>query len=100
MINILTIQHSDKSTSSFTSLSENLGSIIRDIHRGLIYSLGKEKSNQVLGMMMNVTTLLVENCSYERLSKDHLPSLYRAVTAHWKEPSKGNFPYLQAKFFT
>jgi hypothetical protein len=41
-------------------------------------------------MLMNVTTVLVENCSYERLSKNHLPCLYQAVIPHWKESGKYN----------
>ncbi|CAO3627309.1 unnamed protein product [Mucor fragilis] len=78
-------QESDKSKSSFTSLSENLGSIIRDVHQGLIYGLGKEQSTHVLTLMMHATTVLVENCSYERLSKSHLPRIYHAIADHWKE---------------
>lgn len=80
--------NSDKNKSSFTSLSENLGSIIRDVHQGLIYGLAKEQSKQVLTLMMHIATVLVENCSYERLSKSHLPSIYYAVADHWKEQSK------------
>ncbi|KAI7896773.1 uncharacterized protein EV154DRAFT_173472 [Mucor mucedo] len=76
---------SEKSQSSFTSLSENLGSIIHDVHRGIICGLGKEQTHQVLSMLMNVTTVLIENCSYERLSEKHLPCLYQAVIPHWKE---------------
>jgi hypothetical protein len=38
--------------------------------------------------MMHVTTVLVANCSYERLSKSHLPRIYHAITEHWKELSK------------
>ncbi|EPB90414.1 hypothetical protein HMPREF1544_02780 [Mucor circinelloides 1006PhL] len=78
-------QESDKNKSSFTSLSENLGSIVRDVHQGLIYGLAKEQSKQVLTLMMHIATVLVENCSYERLSKSHLPSIYYAVADHWKE---------------
>lgn len=78
---------SEKSKSSFTSLSENLGSMIRDIHRGLVYALRKEQTNQILNMLMNVVSILVDNCSYERLSKEHLPSLYHVVVQHWKEPA-------------
>lgn len=62
--------------------------MIRDIHRGLVYALGKEQTNQILSMLMNVVSILVDNCSYERLSKDHLPSLYHAVVQHWKEPGR------------
>ncbi|KAI9478694.1 MAG: hypothetical protein EXX96DRAFT_256100 [Benjaminiella poitrasii] len=79
---------SDKHKSSFTSLSENLGSMIHDIHQAFIYSLDKEQTTQVLTLIMQAIVLLVENCSYERLSKSHLPSLYHAIKAHWKEPSK------------
>lgn len=39
-------------------------------------------------MLMNVTTVLLENCSYERLSDKHLPCLYQAVIPHWKEVGK------------
>jgi hypothetical protein len=60
-----------------------LGSTIHDIHQGIIYALGKEQGAQILTLLMRVTTVLVENCSYERLSKKHLPSLYQAVISHW-----------------
>ncbi|CEP10827.1 hypothetical protein [Parasitella parasitica] len=80
-------QESERKKSSFTSLSENLGSIIRDLHQGLIYALRKEQSNPVLTLIMHVITTLVENCSYEKLSKSHLPELYHAVADHWKESS-------------
>lgn len=58
------------------------------MHRGIVYALSKEPTHQVLSLLMNVVIVLVENCSYERLLKQHLPSLYHAVASHWKEPGK------------
>ncbi|CEG82256.1 hypothetical protein RMATCC62417_16357 [Rhizopus microsporus] len=81
----LAIEKSKKS--SFTTLSEHLGSIIHDMHKGIIYALQKEQTVQTLVMIMNVAAVLVDNCSYDKLSKLHLPLLYDAVKAHWKEPA-------------
>lgn len=55
---------------------------------GIIYALQKEQTTQVLSMIMNVASVLVNNCSYERLSNTHLPLLYQTVKIHWKEPGK------------
>ncbi|KAG1453298.1 hypothetical protein G6F55_008215 [Rhizopus delemar] len=82
----LAIESTQNKKSSFTSLSENLGSILHDIHMGIIYALQKEQTTQVLSMIMNVASVLVNNCSYERLSNTHLPLLYQTVKIHWKEP--------------
>lgn len=65
-----------------------MGSIIHDMHQGIIYALQKEQTVQTLVMIMNVAAVLVDNCSYDKLSKLHLPLLYDAVKAHWKEPGK------------
>lgn len=43
-----------ESKSSFTSLSEHLASILKDMHSGLIYAVKREQNIQVLGLIMKV----------------------------------------------
>ncbi|KAI8884495.1 hypothetical protein K501DRAFT_247598 [Backusella circina FSU 941] len=80
----LALESNKKSKSSFTSFSESLGLILHDIHTGLIYALQKEQVNMVLVVLFQVVTTLVENCTYERLSSNHIPNLYNAIIPHWK----------------
>jgi hypothetical protein len=38
----------------------------------------------VLVALLQVVTTLVDNCTYERLSSEHIPNLYNAIIPHWK----------------
>ncbi|CAO3699713.1 unnamed protein product [Rhizopus stolonifer] len=82
----LAIENSKIKKSSFTSLSENLGSILHDMHKGITFSLQKEQVPQVQSTIMHVAIVLVDNCSYQKLSPKHLPLLYHTLKTHWKEP--------------
>ncbi|KAL1927140.1 hypothetical protein VTP01DRAFT_5103 [Rhizomucor pusillus] len=79
---------SDRETkSSFTSLSERLASILRDLHAAVRQALRKEASEQVLQVILQLIQVLVANCPYDRLAPDYLPQLYRALWDLWPRAS-------------
>lgn len=78
-------------------MSENLGSILHDIHKGITFALQKEQVPQVQSTIMHVAIVLVDNCSYQKLSPTHLPLLYHTLKTHWKEP--GNERIYSIYFF-
>jgi hypothetical protein len=43
----------------------------------------------VLVALLQVVTTLVDNCTYERLSSEHIPNLYNAIIPHWKNKGQG-----------
>ncbi|KAI8070052.1 armadillo-type protein [Gongronella butleri] len=69
--------------SSFTSLSENLASLLRDLHLGLAHALLNEKDTDVLSMIMKVVLVLVNNVTYERLAHGHLTRFYCNLMTLW-----------------
>ncbi|KAG0177249.1 HEAT repeat-containing protein 6 [Apophysomyces sp. BC1021] len=83
----LSIASDRESKSSFTSLSEHVAYILRDVHSGLVYALLKEEQSQVLTSIMKVICTLVANCSYDRLAKGYLSELYQTVLSHWSTGS-------------
>ncbi|KAF7722562.1 HEAT repeat-containing protein 6 [Apophysomyces ossiformis] len=85
----LSIASDRESKSSFTSRSEQLAAILRDVHSGLVYALLKEEQPQVLILIMKVICTLVANCPYDRLAKGYLSQLYQTVMAHWQKASTG-----------
>ncbi|RUS23174.1 armadillo-type protein [Endogone sp. FLAS-F59071] len=71
-----------KSGSSFTSLSEKMAFITRELHIGLAATIVKETHQAVLVLLFKCARVLVENCSYDRLSPGYLTKLYVVLVGY------------------
>ncbi|CAO3628299.1 unnamed protein product [Cunninghamella blakesleeana] len=69
--------------SSFTSLSERLASILKDLHLALVYSLLKESQMEVQCLILKVISTLMSNTPYTRLNPGYLVEFYAAITQYW-----------------
>ncbi|KAI9138715.1 hypothetical protein BKA69DRAFT_1117689 [Paraphysoderma sedebokerense] len=69
-----------KGQSSFTSLSERLGELVRDCHSEICAVLKDEGVTSVLYEGLKCVKVLVNNCSYERLPQGYLTKLYESCT--------------------
>ncbi|CAG8564763.1 9383_t:CDS:10 [Ambispora gerdemannii] len=65
--------------SSFTSLSANLGAIVRQLHHELINALREEQQTIMLLQLLKCCNVLVNNAAYDRLSGGYLTRLFNAV---------------------
>ncbi|KAI8987688.1 armadillo-type protein [Mycotypha africana] len=74
------------SSTSFTSLSTKLGSIVHDIFQAFYYVLSStDPSNQqVLTWIMQAISVFIDNCTFDKLSKEYLPWMYTAILPYWK----------------
>ncbi|CDH49671.1 heat repeat-containing protein 6 [Lichtheimia corymbifera JMRC:FSU:9682] len=73
--------------SSFTSLSQQLASILRDFHSAVIHALSKEEHPQVTALIFKLACTLVNNCPYDRLAPGYLKRLYNAALLKWPQAS-------------
>ncbi|RUP45427.1 hypothetical protein BC936DRAFT_148199 [Jimgerdemannia flammicorona] len=71
-----------KLSSSFTSLSEKMASITRELHVGLARAMDRETHQAVLVLLFKCIRVLVENCSYDRLSPGYLSKLYNVLVGY------------------
>ncbi|CAO3646136.1 unnamed protein product [Cunninghamella echinulata] len=69
--------------SSFTSLSERLASIVRDLHLSLIYALRKENQFEVQCLILKVMSTLMSNTPYGRLNPGYLIEFYITIIYYW-----------------
>ncbi|KAG9303110.1 hypothetical protein G9A89_005068 [Geosiphon pyriformis] len=75
----LTVANDREIKSSFTSLSANVGAIVRELHSELIEALTDEHSSALLIQLLKCSTALINNSAYERLSSGYLSRFYHAV---------------------
>ncbi|CAI2176297.1 4075_t:CDS:10 [Funneliformis geosporum] len=61
---------------SFTSLSAKLGTIVRELHAGLLQVISREDHNLVLTQLLKCCNVLASNMAYDRLSSGYLSRLY------------------------
>ncbi|KAL0080879.1 hypothetical protein J3Q64DRAFT_1200073 [Phycomyces blakesleeanus] len=59
----LSIASERDTKSSFTSLSERVASILRDLHAGIMIALNKEQTPQVQALLLKVTPILIATIS-------------------------------------
>ncbi|KAI9598300.1 armadillo-type protein [Syncephalis fuscata] len=65
--------------SSFTSLSEKMGVLLRQFHATMIAALQREQDLQCITCILQCASALADNVPYARLSSGHLPRLFDAV---------------------
>lgn len=78
-------RHHRDTKSSFTSLSQQLASILRDFHSAVIHALSKEEHPQVTALIFKLACTLVNNCPYDRLAPGYLKRLYNAALLKWPQ---------------
>lgn len=78
-------RHDRDTKSSFTSLSQQLASILRDFHSAVIHALAKEDHPQVTALVFKLACTLVNNCPYDRLAPGYLTRLYKAALLKWSQ---------------
>ncbi|CAG8613835.1 16614_t:CDS:10 [Funneliformis caledonium] len=61
---------------SFTSLSAKLGTIVRELHAGLLQVISREDHNLVLTQLLKCCNVLASNMAYDRLTSGYLSRVY------------------------
>ncbi|GAQ81235.1 hypothetical protein KFL_000750040 [Klebsormidium nitens] len=69
----------DARSGPFLSLSATLGLIVKQLHAGLLHSVGTERSAQVLAGAFKALALLISAAPYHRLPDDLLPDTVKQV---------------------
>ncbi|KAM3582483.1 hypothetical protein VKS41_005129 [Umbelopsis sp. WA50703] len=69
----------DAKSTSFTSLSEKVAAIARDLHNGLWCALELETMHTITVQLLKCFSLLVQNCSYDRLAKGYVSKVYHKI---------------------
>ncbi|KAJ3171562.1 HEAT repeat-containing protein 6 [Geranomyces variabilis] len=82
-------------TTSFTSLSAKLAEQLREIHEGVLNAVKEETWPLLLAQELKCLTVLVKNCTYDRL---HPPYRQRAFQAAASRMSSDDFAITSAAF--
>ncbi|KAJ3274765.1 HEAT repeat-containing protein 6, partial [Borealophlyctis nickersoniae] len=73
------------SKGSFTSLSQKVAEQLREVHQGLIQAVALETQPVLLAQEIRCLSILVKNCSYERLSRDYRPEVKEAIVGRLQQ---------------